>query len=448
MGNQLLVRAFDVEVGDCFYVRIPEARVLDGETDDFHILIDCGTKGSGRLTSAAVKKLREDLPESSTAGKKRLDLLVVTHEHQDHIKGFDPEDFQDILVENIWLTAAMNPEHPQAEATNQLHSFATRAMRAIEGRGLDLSPELEDLVSLFSINNEGALEMLRKTLPEAAGKEGPTYVEAGMGSACLGLPLTGATLRVLAPEGDIDHFYLGEGRERLHSLQAGGERFAEVSEPEVYPENISRSDFRGLRSRMMSNAFAFAELASRVKNNTSVVLLLEWGGRRLLFVGDAEWEHEFRSGKQNGSWNVMWHQRREELGQPVDLLKVGHHGSTNSTPWAEGGPADSEPAQILDAILPLPAPGKKPTAQALVSTKRKNYKTIPRAELLAEIGRRVANTRNYGQDLLAAGQDPAGLRHFTELEAEWIEQPQPFRTDLEAMMAGQGWVDVEIEAVE
>ena len=50
--------------------------------------------------------------------------------------------------------------------------------------------------------------------------------------------------------------------------------------------------------------------------------------------------------------------------------------------------------------------------------------------------------------LLAAGQDPAGLRHFTELEAEWIEQPQPFRTDLEAMMAGQGWVDVEIEAVE
>ena len=39
---------------------------------------------------------------------------------------------------------------------------------------------------------------------------------------------------------------------------------------------------------MMSSAFAFAELASEVTNNTSVVLLVEWKGKRLMFMGDAE----------------------------------------------------------------------------------------------------------------------------------------------------------------
>ena len=64
---------------------------------------------------------------------------------------------------------------------------------------------------------------------------------------------------------------------------------------------------------MMSSAFAFAELSSKVTNNTSVVLLIEWKGKRLLFVGDAEWDTKFKEGKANGAWNVMWHERKAEL---------------------------------------------------------------------------------------------------------------------------------------
>ena len=80
---------------------------------------------------------------------------------------------------------------------------------------------------------------------------------------------------------------------------------------------------------------------------------------------------------------------------------------------------------------------------ALVSTKRKNYETIPRSALLAEIGRRVQNVRNYKE---ALGTRATTLPKYTEFEKAWIKSPQPMRTDLEQMLSGVNFVDVEIEA--
>jgi hypothetical protein len=175
------------------------------------------------------------------------------------------------------------------------------------------------------------------------------------------------------------------------------------------------------------------------------VLLIEWKGKRLLFVGDAEWDARFKEGKSNGAWNTMWKQRKALLDAPIDFLKIGHHGSTNSTPWIDGHDGDTEPSLILDAILPIPSHGAA-KAKAIVSTARKNYPSIPSSELLVDIGQRVGSVRNYADAFEDAGIDPRNLPLYAQREKEWLSSPQPLRTDYELLLNETAFVDVELEA--
>ena len=203
MAGKLLIRMFDVGLGDCIYCRIP-----DGHEDgrDFHILIDCGSLSGLDYLTAALEKLKIMLPDDGA--KKRLDLLIVTHQHKDHILGFTPDLWADFSVGALWMSAAMDPDHPEARNARQLHAFAGGMIK--QAQRLNFSPELEGLFAAYAATNDVAVETLQKTIPVKNNIK-PVYVHAGMDTDDkLKLPLKNAALRILGPENDIDLYYLGK----------------------------------------------------------------------------------------------------------------------------------------------------------------------------------------------------------------------------------------------
>jgi len=156
----------------------------------------------------------------------------------------------------------------------------------------------------------------------------------------------------------------------------------------------------------------------------------------------------------------MWEKHRTtHLKAPVDFLKIGHHGSINATPPpAETRPKSKEAVPdgiyaVLDTILPIPTDGAKPTARAIVSTEREFYNPIPECKRLVDLARRVSNTSSYGERLREKDIDPASIwvttkakknKFFEKYEKEFLDQPQPMRTDLEHVIEDRDFLDVEI----
>jgi hypothetical protein len=181
-------------------------------------------------------------------------------------------------------------------------------------------------------------------------------------------------------------------------------------------------EFRILKNRLYYSTFAFAKADRDLKNNTSVVLLLEWRGRRLLFTGDAEWKGKpVKEYSSNGCWDIMLSNKdvRHHL-EKIDFLKVGHHGSINGTPFEREGGSQ----EMLNMILPSE---RKNMAKAVVSTlsgAKDKIIEIPYPPLMDELGKRICNAKKY-----VHSNRPLLL--------------QPERTD--CCSNEKFWIDVEIE---
>lgn len=78
---------------------------------------------------------------------------------------------------------------------------------------------------------------------------------------------------------------------------------------------------RRLRALRKNQLLSLVRTMDDALNNTSVILLFESGGKKLLFPGDAQWEN----------WELALNKNAALL-KDVDVYKVGHHGSLNATP--------------------------------------------------------------------------------------------------------------------
>lgn len=341
MSDPLVVYAYNVLFGDGVLLEVPE----DGGRK--FILIDVGNVliGPGSQDAPLVGSIDDVI--ARTGG--HIALYIMTHEHLDHIQGLLHASNQGraLQIDTVWMTASSDPNyydtHPDAKRKKRHLQQAVAALEsALGAAGLP-----SGLAALFELNNA------RKTqdcVDHIRGLNPPNTRFLFRGADLQGLhPFAEASFRILAPEEDTSVYY-SEAPAHL-GVAAAPAGSAAAPARSMPLAGIDGGVFYELIDRMNHGLAESLFAIDKAENDSSLVVELTWHGRRLLFPGDAEQE----------SWRMM---RDHGVLEPVDLLKVGHHGSKNATP----------PAAILDLILP---PERRDSAVAVLSTHPETYPGVP-----------------------------------------------------------------------
>lgn len=102
-AGAVTVRMFCQGLGDCFLLSVPQ-----GRGRPYSILVDCGVAiGTPRGEQLMAEVVDQIVTLTGGSAKKRgtVDLLVVTHQHWDHVSGFlqAPEALQRLDFRHLWM---------------------------------------------------------------------------------------------------------------------------------------------------------------------------------------------------------------------------------------------------------------------------------------------------------------------------------------------------------
>jgi hypothetical protein len=144
------VRMYRQGLGDCFLLTFTNT----GQKQH-HMLIDCGVLPFSHAGDHRLDLIAQDILAESG---QRLDTVVATHEHADHISGFksaaeffglNPEKkpVKPVEVDNVWLAWTENQEDEQVKKiiarTNGLSLAIAAAMQAM---GAERSASIQDIL--------------------------------------------------------------------------------------------------------------------------------------------------------------------------------------------------------------------------------------------------------------------------------------------------------------
>lgn len=116
--DSIKVRMYRHGFGDCFLLRF-----CAGDEVGFSMLIDCGLKLNDRVAGVTLADVAKDIAEltgDSVLKKPHIDVLVVTHEHHDHVSGFHPSLalFDKFQFDEVWMAWTENPDDAEAKQIN------------------------------------------------------------------------------------------------------------------------------------------------------------------------------------------------------------------------------------------------------------------------------------------------------------------------------------------
>jgi hypothetical protein len=121
------IRFYCQGIGDCHLLR------FEKPGGPFWMLIDCGVHSSVTNGTTTIR----DIVDNILSLTRRLDVIVLTHEHWDHNSGFVSalDKFQQFEVGEVWLGWTENGADPQAR---ELDKFKGAALKALQGASLRL----------------------------------------------------------------------------------------------------------------------------------------------------------------------------------------------------------------------------------------------------------------------------------------------------------------------
>jgi beta-lactamase superfamily II metal-dependent hydrolase len=358
-ATTVAVRMYNVGFGDSFRITV------DGPGDPWRMLIDCGvhSQGQARTIGQTVAAVIGDLAADSPDRTPHLDVVAATHHHADHISGFALDAWAQVEVGEVWLPFVEDESDPDAAALRRSHTLAAHSLLGlIEQRTLGLDPGAWPadvaVAQLFALNSFGNADAADRLL----GRNGRRF--AGSPRVRFFPSVREDENTVPAAEGAVVAHVLGPSRdpEELKLMDppksAGWLRLDlddpmsdvdDLTDVPLFDPDYVAGDRTGLPKTLLdakgslhlatvnndAGLLGAASILERAVNNTSLFLVLEVGGTRLIFPGDA----------QEGAWqHVLQDPEKARLLRDAAFYKVGHHGSHNATPkafveevWQDGG---------------------------------------------------------------------------------------------------------------